>query len=273
MLLPRRYVWPFGTTGTLSNRALTTHKGELRRALFVPKHGTVVSADAHGLVQVWNAATGQRRFQLHTKHKGALTAVAVDPACERLITAADDSTMIAWTLHNGQHLRTMEVFTAVSDALFRRRGYSGMRHGSDMLQSALGGEAPGTRFLADVCFANVSTSQGYVPEMHPHTYVGRGADICRARAPPVMSLPVAGACQSLRYRSRTVSRVRSWDVCEHSRTTGRSKQGGASTAEHSGRRTPPHACPGFSLQLCRKITRSSACVRCDNARLARTTLQ
>ena len=172
-----RYVWPFGTPSQLSDKALTSHSSEVRRALFVKKHGTVISGGADGLVQVWDAANGQRRFQMNTSHTGSLTTMAVDEVGERLITCADDGHVVAWTLHNGQHLRTIDACGDITRAVQRRAGHatassrSGVAPAWSSLLSAVqsrsthGGGNGGAnrnaskRFLSDLCFANVSSSQ------------------------------------------------------------------------------------------------------------------
>lgn len=143
-----------------------SHDCEVRDARFVEKHGTVISAGSDGQVQVWNAATGQRRFHLLTGHKGMLTAIEVDEGGDRLLTASDNGEVIAWTLHNGQHLRTLNTGDTLRSAVARSARTVGVVEGLSTVGSVSDpthvGSSVARKFVTDLCFANVSASQGQV---------------------------------------------------------------------------------------------------------------
>ena len=158
-------MWPFGTPGQLSDKPLTSHEGEVRKAVFVRKHGTVISGGANGMVQVWDPSNGQRRFQMRSTHEGSLTTLSVDEAGDRLLTCSDGGEVVAWTVHNGQHLLTIDTCADITAAVRRRRGSGGPRPGlqggsSNWTTMAGQSQGPsGQRFISDLCFASVSSSQ------------------------------------------------------------------------------------------------------------------
>lgn len=62
------YVWPFRTVGYLLEQGVVTHDNEVRAAVFSPSDASVITADTGGTVRVWNAVTGERRFQFVNVH-------------------------------------------------------------------------------------------------------------------------------------------------------------------------------------------------------------
>ncbi|KAG7256741.1 hypothetical protein CRUP_007368 [Coryphaenoides rupestris] len=78
-------------------------------ALAVPPLGLVAVGRRDSSVDVWEAATGRRRFTVHGAHGGEeLSCMSTDAGGRRLVTGSRQGTVKVWDLLNGQNLHKLE---------------------------------------------------------------------------------------------------------------------------------------------------------------------
>lgn len=73
-----------------------------------PDGETLASADRHGLIRLWNAATGKERV-LYAGHRGTIEGAAWSPDGSVILTGGSDSTLRLWGAATGLQLRLIEL--------------------------------------------------------------------------------------------------------------------------------------------------------------------
>ncbi|KAJ3094945.1 hypothetical protein HDU97_007427 [Phlyctochytrium planicorne] len=85
-----------------------SHDHPLKAACFNVNFRQIVTACDGGVVNVWDAMTGQKTFRFSDAHgKAEITALTFDSGYRRLLTGGRDGTIIMWNFNNGQSLREL----------------------------------------------------------------------------------------------------------------------------------------------------------------------
>lgn len=109
-----RSVWAAQGDGAVSEWAYASpgqirqfnHGGSVYGVALSRDGKTVVSCSADQTVRVWDAVTGQQRFQLNG-HVGAVHAVALSPDESLIVSSGADKTVRLWDLTGGRQLKQL----------------------------------------------------------------------------------------------------------------------------------------------------------------------
>ncbi|MCP5089795.1 MAG: TIR domain-containing protein [Gammaproteobacteria bacterium] len=85
------------------HRTLVGHTGGVKAVAITPNGRRIVSADADGVLRVWDLETGTELLVL-TGHEGAVNAVAITSDSQRVVSASEDATLRVWDLRSGQEV-------------------------------------------------------------------------------------------------------------------------------------------------------------------------
>jgi len=102
-------------------RALQGHAGAVGGAAFSPDGKYILSADARGVIKLWDTATG-RWLRDFTGHSGAVAAVAFSPDGRLALSAGHDGTLRTWDVSSGKCLKTVPGAYGAVSAVFSADG-------------------------------------------------------------------------------------------------------------------------------------------------------
>lgn len=88
-----------------------SHSGAVYGIAITPDSDTVVTCGADQTVRVWDAMTGQQKFQMRG-HQGAVHAVAVNNAGTQAVSTGADGTIRLWDIVGGRQLKQLASFSA-----------------------------------------------------------------------------------------------------------------------------------------------------------------
>ena len=114
-----RSIWTGDETGHLSRWAYASpvqqrqlnHSGSVYGIAVSPDSKWIVTCGADQTVRVWNASSGQQKFQMRG-HQGAVHAVAVNESGTQAVTTGADGTIRLWDIVGGRQLKQLARFDA-----------------------------------------------------------------------------------------------------------------------------------------------------------------
>lgn len=109
-----RSVWAAQSDGSLAQWAYASpiqlrqfnHSGAVYSLAFTQDGKTLVSSSADQSIRIWDAKTGQQRFQLRG-HTGGVLALALSPDDSLLVSSGEDKTLRLWDVTGGRQLKQL----------------------------------------------------------------------------------------------------------------------------------------------------------------------
>jgi WD40 repeat protein len=105
------------------HRAVHTLPGGAVSLAFHPSGNSLAAATLTNSVIVWDAETGQARFEL-TGHIDAVTCLAYSPDSRWLVSGSDDRTLCVWDADTGEQRGVVELDTQIKALAFAPDGNS-----------------------------------------------------------------------------------------------------------------------------------------------------
>ncbi len=85
------------------------HETEICCILYIPEKELLLSADANGLIQIWDCKSELRAVRSFTKHTKAVLALDYLPDSENVISGGDDECILMWSIKTCREFKRMKT--------------------------------------------------------------------------------------------------------------------------------------------------------------------